>query len=227
VVSQGGSLVIEALRTRIEGEEFDYQALLDGLKSYVRPRDAITRLLRDRAIIRVKKGLYVFGPAYARRPYSRELLANLIYGPSYVSLDYALQHHGLIPEQVHAVTSVTCSRARRFQTPVGLFIYRNVPLSGYWRGIGRVDISGTGGALMATPAKALADKVRADRGTGIASVKRMLSYLLEDLRVDEEGLAEVDPAEIDAIGEAYRSRKIGLLAGAVRLLQNRGGRGAE
>lgn len=219
--------MIGELRTRIEGEEFDYQSLLDALNGYARPRDAITRLLRDRVIIRVKKGLYVFGPAYARRPYSRELLANLIYGPSYVSLDYALQHHGLIPEQVHAVTSVTCSRARRFQTPVGLFIYRTAPLSGYWRGIDRVEIGGNGAALVATPEKALADKVRDDRGTGITSVRRMLSYLLEDLRVDAEGLGHLDPEEIAAIGEAYRSRRLGLLAGAVRLLQGRGGEGTK
>ena len=122
--------MIEALRAKIEGEEFDYQTLLDALRGYASPRDAITGLLRDRVIIRVKKGLYVFGPAYARRPYSRELLANLIYGPSYVSLDYALQHYGLIPEQVHAVTSLTVSRAKRFQTPIGLFIYRTAPRSG-------------------------------------------------------------------------------------------------
>lgn len=214
--------MIEELRTRIEGEEFDYQTLLDALGGYASPRDAITRLLRDRVIIRVKKGLYVFGPAYARRPYSRELLANLIYGPSYVSLDYALQYHGLIPEQVYAVTSSTCSRARRFQTPAGLFIYRTVPLSGYWRGIDRTEIGGSGAALVATPEKALADKVRDDRGTGVNSVKRMLSYLLEDLRADEEGLRGLDPTKIEVIGESYHSRRIRLLARAVRLVQGRG-----
>ncbi len=215
--------MIDELRTRIEGEEFDYQTLLDALGSYASPRDAITRLLRGRVIVRVKKGLYVFGPAYARRPYSREVLANLIYGPSYVSLDYALQYYGLVPEQVYAVTSVTCSRARRFQTPVGLFIYRTVPLTGYWRGIDRVEISGGGGALMATPEKALADKVRDDRGTGVDSIKRMLAYLMDDLRADEEGLKGLDSTKIDLIGESYRSRRIRLLAGAVRLLQARGG----
>ncbi|MGD0626568.1 MAG: hypothetical protein ABSB32_17880 [Thermodesulfobacteriota bacterium] len=63
-------------------------------------------MLRRKDIIRVKKGLYIFGETYARRPFSREVLANVIYGPSYVSLDYALHYHGLIPERVEAVISI-------------------------------------------------------------------------------------------------------------------------
>ena len=65
--------MVEELRKRIAGEEFDYQTLLDVLKEYERPRDKITALLRQGAIIRVKKGIYVFGERYARRPFSREV----------------------------------------------------------------------------------------------------------------------------------------------------------
>ena len=36
--------MIEELRRRISGEEFDYQTLLDGLREYDRPRDKITNL---------------------------------------------------------------------------------------------------------------------------------------------------------------------------------------
>ncbi len=82
----------EPIRKMIPYEEFDYQTLLGALKGYARPRDRITALLRKGVIIRVKKGLYVFGEHERRRPYSREILANLIYGPSYISLEYALWH---------------------------------------------------------------------------------------------------------------------------------------
>jgi predicted transcriptional regulator of viral defense system len=77
-------------------EEFDYQILQDALADYSRPRDKIRNLIKKKEIIRVKKGLYVLGDGHRKRPYSRELLANLIYGPSYVSLEYALSYHGLI-----------------------------------------------------------------------------------------------------------------------------------
>ena len=68
------------LRQLIPREEFDYQTLLSYLQGYDYPRDKITDLLRKGVIIRVKKGLYVFGELYRRRPVSREALANLMYG---------------------------------------------------------------------------------------------------------------------------------------------------
>ncbi len=58
-----------------------------------------------------------------------------MYGPSYISLEYALQYHGLIPERVEAVTSVTTGRSRRFASPVGLFTYRSIPLSAFRTGM--------------------------------------------------------------------------------------------
>ena len=65
-------------------EEFDYNFAMSALSEYKNPRIEINDLLKKGEIIRVKKGLYVFGPDLAREPYSRETLANLIYGPSYI-----------------------------------------------------------------------------------------------------------------------------------------------
>ena len=168
---------MESIRKQIAHEEFDYQTLIDSLKEYSRPRDKISDLLRKRIIIRVKKGLYIFGEGYRSKPYSREILANLIYGPSYISLDYALQHYGLIPERVEAVTSVSTGRSRRFFTPVGLFTYRMIPLQAYRIGMDRVDIGDGRAFLMATPEKALADKLYDARGTGIKTQKELTEYL--------------------------------------------------
>src|SRR6202043_3466912 len=98
--------------------EFDYEALLQTLQNYKKPRDAITRFLHDGSIIRVKKGLYVFGENYRRGIICKESLANLIYGPSYLSLEYALSYYGLIPERVEQVASMTPLRSKIFQTPI-------------------------------------------------------------------------------------------------------------
>jgi len=131
-----------SLRRRIGREEFDYAALMAALSGYANPHRKITTLLRDGVIVRVKKGLYVFGEEYRRRPYSRELLANLVYGPSFVSLDYALSLHGLIPERVSQVTSVTTRRGKQFSTPVGTFVYRPVPSDSFHLGMTRVEQTG-------------------------------------------------------------------------------------
>ncbi len=214
--------MIEELRARIAGEEFDYQALLDGLREYARPRDKITDLLRKEAIIRVKKGIYVFGERYSRRPFSREVLANMIFGPSYLSLDFALHYHGLIPERVEALTSVTCCRSRRFSTPVGLFIYRRIPMRAYQIGIDQVELEGGRSFLIAIPEKALADKIQDERGAGIRSQAEMKEYLLTLLRIDPGGLERLDANILAHIAERYRSRKLRLLCGLVRRLGKRG-----
>ena len=214
--------MMEELRNKITGEEFDYPALLDGLREYDRPRDKITSLLRQGAVIRVKKGIYVFGERYKRRPFSTEVLANMICGPSYISLDYALHYHGLIPERVEAVTSVTVSRGRRFSTPVGLFIYHGVPMRAYPIGLDQIELDGGRSFLIAIPEKALADKIQADRGTAIRTQAEMRTYLLDSLRIDPEGLGKLNPETISRIADQYRSRKLRLLSRLLRRLGRKG-----
>ena len=67
------------LRKTIVTEEFDYNFIVKALHEYKNPRVKINDLLKKGTIIRVKKGLYVFGPELAREPYSKETLANLIF----------------------------------------------------------------------------------------------------------------------------------------------------
>lgn len=210
--------MIELMRKQIPQEEFDYQTLLVALRDYAHPRDKISDLLKKGIIIRVKKGLYVFGDGARQRPYSTEILANLIYGPSYISLDYALQHYGFIPERVEGITSVTTGRSRRFSTPVGLFIYRMIPLRAFQLGMDRIEIGEGRAFLMATPEKALADKIYEDRGTGLRTQKELDDYLERSLRIDLAALREMNPESLEAIAERYHSHKVRMLQRMVRRL---------
>lgn len=210
------------VRDRIQAEIFDYQTLTDALKGLSSPRDKITDMLRQGIIVRVKKGLYVFGDRYRKHPYSREQLANLVYGPSYVSLDYALAHYGIIPERVEALMSVTVSRSRRFSTPVGLFLYRQIPARAYVAGMVRAE-GGHGQAyLIASPEKALADKIVSARGARIASVAEMSRFLEEDLRIDAGSLRSMSVEKVDDFARRYRSLKLRKLGGLLRRLRDRG-----
>ena len=215
--------MMDDLRSRVEGEEFDHLILLDCLKRYGRPRDKITVLLRKKAIIRVKKGIYIFGPKYARRPFSREVLANMIYGPSCVSLDFALHRHGMIPERVEAVTSVTPGRGRRFATPVGLFLYRRVPPASFPIGVDQVRLEGGRSFLMAVPEKALADKIQDDRGTAIRGREEMRQYLAQSLRIDAESLEDLSAERVGILAGRYGSRKLRLLESVLARLRQEGG----
>jgi predicted transcriptional regulator of viral defense system len=204
--------MVKQLRQLIPHEEFDYLTLVEGLKTYARPRDKITALLRAAAIVRIKKGLYVFGPSYSREAYSKELLANWIYGPSYISLEYALSRYGMIPERVEAITSATCGRSRAFWTPAGHFTYWSIPVRAYWIGVDRIELAGNRGFLIATREKALADKLCQDRGADVRSLKRLEAFLLDDLRIDPDTLGQLNPAATANIAEHWGSRRVAMLA---------------
>jgi hypothetical protein len=210
------------VRHRIQAEIFDYQTLTDVLQSLSSPRDKITDMLRQGIIIRVKKGLYIFGEKYRKHPYSSELLANLVYGPSYVSLDYALAYYGIIPERAEALTSVTLSRSRRFNTPVALFIFRQIPARAYEAGMVRVEGDPGQPFLIASPEKALADKIVSVRGVPITSAAEMGRFLEEDLRIDVNAIRSFSAKRIDEFAGRYRSLKLRRLSGFLRRLQRSG-----
>jgi hypothetical protein len=198
---------IATIRDRVPQEVFDYQTLLDCLRKYHKPRDGIQRLVAAGDIVRIRKGLYAFAAPFRRQPMVREQLANLIYGPSYVSLDSALSFHGLIPERVEAVTSVTTGRSRHFDTPFGTFSYQMLSLARYAASTMWLPQDAPL-FLMASPEKALADKVWMDKRFAGTRVGDFGPYLLDDLRMAPQGLRALDAARLKAVGQAYDSPKI-------------------
>ena len=210
---------IVRIRRTIEHDVFDYQALTEALSRYHKPRDKVTKLLGSGAVVRIKKGLYCFSEDFRKEPISREYLANLIYGPSYVSLDYALSYHGLIPERVDVVTSVTMRRSRGFNTPFGMFSYRMVTDNRYTVGA-VLEQSGKVSFLIATPEKALFDKVWTDKRFHGVSISDYNSYLTEDLRIDLEAFANLDISRAQSIGSRYNSAQIDSLVQFILRLRN-------
>jgi hypothetical protein len=206
-----------SIRQRVQFDVFDYTALSAALSGYSKPRDKITKLLASGNIIRIKKGLYCFGDALRKHALSREYLANLIYGPSYVSFKYALAYFGLIPERVDVVTSATTRRSITFDTPVGGFSYRMVTGDRYDCGADLVESTGVS-FLIATPEKALVDEVWTDKRLTNPSLGGLVEYLLDDLRIDPGLVAEFDLERLRMIGKAFSSRKIDNLITCVERL---------
>ncbi len=190
------------LLDKAPGEILDYGFVMESLSAYKNPRVKLSHLLKIKALVRIKKGIYVFGEKFARQPYSSEVLANMIYGPSYVSLEWACQYYRLIPEKVTAVTSVTTKRSKQFQTPIGLFTYDHLPLDVFPIGFTLVKFSEQQQALIATKEKALADLLVLRRGF-FSSKKHFEETLFEDLRVEEEDLKSLN---FELLNEIYQAR---------------------
>lgn len=205
----GKMKTLDQLRHYCEGEEFDYSLLMHVLDGYAKPRDKVTRYLREGDIIRIKKGLYIFGERWRKGLVSTEVLANLIYGPSYISLEYALSYYGLIPERVEHITSVTTQKNKEFATPVGIFTYHHLPLDRYQIGIRQERIDKTRYFLIASKEKALADLVALQKP--ILDREKLWDYLIEGLRIDKKALLKFNRSHLREIALAYHQEDVNQL----------------
>jgi len=95
-------------------EPLTRQLMLDLLREYKRPNDKINELVKKGELTTVKKGLYIPGPRINIPKPEPFLVANHLWGPSYVSLDAALSYWGLIPERVYEISSVTTKSTRTY-----------------------------------------------------------------------------------------------------------------
>jgi hypothetical protein len=162
----------------------EYATLVAMLSHYKSPKDKISALEKQKKLIRIKKGLFVAVPKDGTSSICRELIANHLYGPSYISLESALSFHNLIPERVYSVLSVTTKRSKKYNTPFGIFDYRTVLPSYFSIGIQLQKSDNKTAFLMASPEKALCDMILLSSGLRLQSSKAVKSYLEEDLRLD-------------------------------------------
>lgn len=208
---------IETLYKLADREEVDYQFLLSALSAYSRPRDKISSWLKSGELIRVKKGLYVFSREIATQAHSTEVLANLIYGPSAISLHYALAYYGFIPERVETITSITNKRNKSFTTPVGDFTYRYLSAEKYSIGIEIANHDKQNQFLIASPEKALCDHIHLiDNKIILTSVEDIEAYLLHDLRIDENAIRALRINKLSEIEKTYKDKRLNLLIKLIR-----------
>lgn len=119
-------------------------------------RNQFSRWQDKGLIIKLKRGTYLLNKNDRKINPSRLFISNQLYGPSYVSLEYALNFYGLIPERVSDVTSVATRKTIRFQNELGVFTYQRIKPQAF-RGFRKnVDEAGLP-YFIAEPEKALLD----------------------------------------------------------------------
>ncbi|PWU21574.1 MAG: hypothetical protein C5B49_02460 [Bdellovibrio sp.] len=173
----------------------------------------IKRALANGKLIHLRRGLYQLAKRYQRRPPNAFEVAQKIYGPSYVSFESALSHHGLIPEAVYGVTSACLKRSRTFETPIGVYSFSQVPRRIFYMGVERVEKE-RAVYLMATPAKALADYVFCRHQTWPGT-----GELLESLRIEKSEL-KINPIEIELLAKEYRTARVAHMLEGLRKMQS-------
>ena len=106
----------------------------------------VKRALASGEIMHLRRGLYCLEAKYLRQKVDPLVLAQRIYGPSYISLEAALSCHGWIPEAVYAITSASLDRSREFDTRLGHFSFTRVPQKVFYAEVARVEKDGSGNA---------------------------------------------------------------------------------
>ncbi len=192
----------------------DYAVLRSLFADYHSPRNKIANLEQAEKIIRLKRGMYVVSPKVTKQLLSVELIANHIYGPSYVSMESALRYYGLIPEQVYTVRSMTTNRSKSFDNSIGNFEYVTTNDIYYAIGIKQETIENKYTFLIATPEKALCDMITATPQLRIQSEKALVTYLKEDLRFDISAIENMDSNIVKECMEVGKKKE------ALRILFN-------
>lgn len=163
----------------------------------------VKRACANKAIIRIKRGLYCLSPQYQRRRMNLYEVAQYIYGPSYVSMESALAYHGWIPESVPSMTLACMKKSKIFITPLGIFNFKSVPVNVFYSEVDRIVPEGGGAFFVAKPVKALADYVYVHKERW-----KEVGPIVTSLRVEPDLLKGISKKEIDALLKVYTSKRV-------------------
>jgi predicted transcriptional regulator of viral defense system len=190
--------------------------LREELKEYVNPTARIRRLVAEGTLIQIVRELYE-----TDRSIPGYYLAPVIYGPSYLSFEFALAFHALIPETVVTFTSATYEKkkAKRYETPFGTYTYRDVPSEAYPVGVVLYSEQGYGFQI-ASPEKALCDQLY--KTSPVGSRLELEHLLYEDFRIDPEAFNDLRKSAILEIATCYHTQNLDLLRAYLERSRTRG-----
>ena len=175
----------------------------------------ISRYLKSKEIIQLKKGLYVSTDFLDKNrgdiSYSF-YLANILRMPSYISSWTALQHYNLVTESIHTITSVTPKITKAYETKAENFVYQSIQkelFSDFSLIVkGNTSMSASGfDFYIAAPSKALFDllyfKARQFRGVRFEDIKTLIT----DLRVDIDEMSSEEQEKFHRMIKTYLNKK--------------------
>ena len=184
--------------------------LIQQYNTYANPAAKIARMVKSGDLIPIIKGLYE-----TDRSIPGHYLAGIIYGPSYLSFEFALAWHGLIPEAVYTFTSATCGKKRKKQytTPFGVFTYRDIPTPAFPYGTKLYEENGYG-FVISSAEKAVCDYLYTC--SPCANRKELRQLLFDNLRIDKEAFRSTDVYEMMKLAELYHTANHRLLISLIK-----------
>lgn len=189
---------------------FFKNVIKNNLKEYSNKNNKISRDIKSGKLYKIVPGLYETDPNTPGY-----LLAESIYGPSYISFEYALSYYGLIPERVSTITCATFDKKKKkeYNTDFGVFTYRDIPVEAYPEEI-LLKEEESYSFQIATPEKALCDKVYTL--SPLYNYSNLEKMLFNDLRIDKEEFNNLNIDKVIKLSNLYHSTNVELLAKYMR-----------
>lgn len=163
----------------------------------------ISRSLKRKEIISLRKGLYVTADFYNKNKGNisyKFYLTNVLRKPSYVTSWTALQYYNLTTEIIHTVTSVTPKVTRAYKTKIGTFSYQSLKEEMF---TDFVSVNDTFNFFIASPSKALFDllyfRTRQFKGVKFEDITK----LVEELRIDLDEMDENEKEKFYTMVKKY------------------------
>lgn len=177
---------------------------------YSNKNNKINREIKNQKLFKIITGLYETDPNTPGY-----LLASSIYGPSYISFEYALSFYGFIPERVDTVTCATFNKKKKkqYNTLFGVFTYRDVPSLVYPLEIVLMQ-DGSYSYQIATLEKALCDKLYTLKP--LKNYSNLEKMLFDDLRINIDDFNKLNIDKIQKLSVLYHSTNVSLLAKYLR-----------
>ena len=169
----------------------------------------VNRALRDRSLLRIKRGLYVLGATWSKRGLENPeihpfAIAQALKNGSYISFETALSYHGWVPEAVYLTASVTPdSKTLRYETDSwGSFEFSPLAINKFQFlvGVSRIKVASSA-ALVARPLRALMDLVASRKVAW-----QGLDWITHGLRVDSDHLQTLSVADFDDLEPVYKHK---------------------
>lgn len=152
-------------------------------------------------ITELKRSVYCFNEQPTS--ISAFALAQVLYSPSYISLESALSYYQMIPEQVIRVTSISSKKTQRFQNSMGDFQYRHIKQSCFQGYVEKKDEFGQS-FLIALPEKALVDYCYFQ----LRSLKKPIDQDWFDLSLRLQNMAQCDLEKVRFFAELFNYQKL-------------------
>lgn len=171
----------------------------------------VNKALKKGELIRICRGFYIVADKYQQDKFSRYYLANRIVANSFITAESALSFHGWIPEAVTQVISVTAfGRNREYQTPMGRFIYKRLPIKDaqFYFGVNGEQINQQH-IYVASPLRALMDYMYWHKINNAG-----YDFLQTSLRIEPENIHQLQASDIMSMMTVYKSSY------AVKFLKN-------